>query len=168
MTSTTAGTVFNNAYSSGQPTIPSSPTAFSTTGPGAFTRTAAATVQAHSVTVPGLAMGINGCLRSRLACSANNSAGNKTYGQRLSGQALANGLLTTNLSGTVPLHTFNQGVYNKQRTHSGNFGESQQGSIVVRTVDTAVATTFETTCNLAVATDYMILNYIICELLPKS
>lgn len=35
--STTAGTVYNNTYSSGKPAIPASPTAFSTTGPGAFT-----------------------------------------------------------------------------------------------------------------------------------
>ncbi len=39
MSSTTVGVIFNNTYVSGTPVVPTSPTAFVTTGPGAYTQT---------------------------------------------------------------------------------------------------------------------------------
>jgi hypothetical protein len=59
--STTAATVYNNTYTpgSGVPTVPASPTAFSTTGPGAYTQSASPP-NPFSVVVPANALSING------------------------------------------------------------------------------------------------------------
>jgi hypothetical protein len=59
--STTAATVYNNTYTpgSGVPTVPASPTAFSTTGPGAYTQSASPP-NPFSVVIPANALSING------------------------------------------------------------------------------------------------------------
>ena len=72
--STSAATVYNNAYSSGTPAIPASPTAFVTTG-RAFTQTTATLITASSLTIPGNAVGPNGSIRISKMLSFNNSAG---------------------------------------------------------------------------------------------
>jgi hypothetical protein len=64
MSSATVGTVFNNTMSAnldskGNPTIPASPTAFVTTGPGAFTGVTGA-VTVLTLTIPGGTMGVTG------------------------------------------------------------------------------------------------------------
>lgn len=51
--STTAATVYNNAYTSGSPAVPASPTAFVTTGPGAYTQTTASDVIGPTYTMAG-------------------------------------------------------------------------------------------------------------------
>lgn len=77
MSSTTVGVVFNNTYTSGLPTIPSSPTAFVTTGPGAYTGVTSA-VQGPTITIPGGLLGINGILRSYVLWSTTNNVNVKT------------------------------------------------------------------------------------------
>jgi hypothetical protein len=77
MSSTTVGTVFNNAYTTGVPTIPASPTAFATTGPGAYTGVTSA-VTGPQITIPAGATGPNGVIEARVLASAANTAGNKT------------------------------------------------------------------------------------------
>jgi hypothetical protein len=77
MSSTTVGTVYNNTYTSGIPTIPTSPTAFATTGPGAFTASTARTTLI-SVTLPGGLMGLNGSLDAESLWTATNNANAKT------------------------------------------------------------------------------------------
>lgn len=121
LASTTQGTCFNNTYVSGQPQIPASPTAFSTTGPGAFTQTINSPITAVVIGLSGNALGVNGDLDVRVAQTANNSAGTKnfqiTYGS--GGAASVNGTTTT----AALLETFidNAGVANVQ-TASAAFG----------------------------------------------
>lgn len=75
--STTAATIYNNVYTSGTPTIPSSPTAFSTTGPGAYTQVTSTFITGPSVTLTGNTLSKNGSLRYNLSTTNNNSAGSK-------------------------------------------------------------------------------------------
>lgn len=76
--STTAATVYNNTYTpGGSLTRPSSPTAFVTTGPGAYTNTTAE-ITCHSFTLLGGLMGNNGRMLNSFFPSADNSATTKT------------------------------------------------------------------------------------------
>jgi len=79
MSSTTAGTVYDTMYEPGVTSgeRPSSPTAISAAGPGAYTGETA-TIVVASATLPGGALGLNGSLRVTQAVAANNSANNKT------------------------------------------------------------------------------------------
>lgn len=61
MSSATAGTIKNNTYTSGIPTIPGAPVAFSTTGPGAYVQALTA-ITMFTGTVPGGLAGPNGTL----------------------------------------------------------------------------------------------------------
>jgi hypothetical protein len=56
---------------------PSSPTAISAAGPGAYTGETA-TIVAASATLPGGALGLNGSLRVTQVAAANNTANSKT------------------------------------------------------------------------------------------
>ncbi len=74
MQSTTVGTLYNNVYTllSGTPTIPGSPTAFSSTGPGAYTQVTA-DVQGPGFTMPANSMGLNGSLEFMVLATCANS-----------------------------------------------------------------------------------------------
>lgn len=74
---TGAATVYNNVYTSGVPAIPASPTAFVTTGPGAFTFSTGSSYFGHAVTLAANSLGINGGLRFNYVTWANNSANAK-------------------------------------------------------------------------------------------
>lgn len=65
MTDTTHGTIFNNKLGTagGPPTIPALPTAFVTTGPGAYTQTTATNPILVSIPIIGGSLGINGAIR---------------------------------------------------------------------------------------------------------
>ena len=79
MSSATGGTVYDTMYEPGVTSgeRPSSPTAISAAGPGAYTGETAAIVAA-SATLPGGALGLNGSLRVTQVAAANNNANNKT------------------------------------------------------------------------------------------
>jgi len=64
--STTAGTVYNNRYTSGDPrlAVPTSPTAFGA-GVGLVTQTTASALTAHQITIPGGSLGPNGRVRTQ-------------------------------------------------------------------------------------------------------
>jgi hypothetical protein len=78
MSSTTAGTVYDTMYEPGVTSgeRPSSPTAISAAGPGAYTGETAEIVAA-SATLPGGALGLNGSLRITQVASTRNNANNK-------------------------------------------------------------------------------------------
>jgi hypothetical protein len=80
MSSATAGTVYNNPYIVGNPTIPASPTAFSTTGPGAWTRATGNGTQTQllAAPIPANVVGENGEIQVNWVWTMYNSAGTKT------------------------------------------------------------------------------------------
>jgi len=77
LSSTTAGTIFNNVYTSGAPRIPTFLIPIVAAGPGAYTQTTAAAITLLSFDVPGGLLGPNGLLRSQHVWSALNNANSK-------------------------------------------------------------------------------------------
>lgn len=160
MSSTTVGTVFNNTYTSGMPTIPASPTAFATTGPGAFTgNTSADTVL--TISIPAGAMGANGSLRIVSTWAFNNTAGAKTYTTQFGGTTYAapSGANGSYEKITVDVH--NRGDAAKQVGGSfGVHGASTaigNGNPIYATVNTANAQNVTLVATKATATDVMVL-----------
>jgi hypothetical protein len=114
MTSTTAGTVFLNAYTSGIPAIPVASARVSVTaGQGAYTQISSTTTSI-SITIPANTMGPNGKLRINLQQSNNNSAGQKSSVIQFGGSNSFNLGQTTNLGMWISREITNQGVTNVQ------------------------------------------------------
>lgn len=173
MSSTTAGTIYNNTYTSGSPVVPASPTAFATTGPGAYTQTTGADVSLFTATVPANLMGLYGGVRSHAQATSNNSVGVKTVRMFLGGTGGSNyatGTNTTNVTLTDFRTILNKGVTNRQSATSSAASWSGLGSIggsvASSSIDTTAATTLVYTAQLATATDYCLFNVVLVESLP--
>jgi len=169
MSSATVGTVFNNTYSSGQPTIPSSPTAFTSTGPGAYTGVTSAQI-GPQITVPGGLLGANGVLRISDQWAVNSTAGTKTLALGFSGTSIKSFTLTTS-NGYRSINTlYNRGVQTAQI--GDQFGLTTGGSGVITgtneyyAVDFSTAKTFQMTGTLATATDFLVMEAFLLEAIP--
>lgn len=116
--STTAATVYNNVYSSGVPAIPSSPTAFVTTGPGAYTQTSGSWIAGMQITLPANSVGANGVIRTNFTTFSSASGNNK--GVALSPGAIGDYFAFTNSVGiasiTSTFLTSASGLTNRQTT----------------------------------------------------
>jgi hypothetical protein len=155
MSSTTVGTIFNNTYSGGKQTIPSSPTAFATTGPGAYTQTTATDITLLSTTLPGGAMGAHGSL-FLFAQEVMASSGNaKVVKLKIGGSTVNQQGYTTTLQSTAPRVFRNKGVADRNVSNA-NTGFNASGTTGPNhtTIDTAVDQTVLITMQLANATDY--------------
>lgn len=158
MSSTTVGTVKNNTYTSGIPTIPASPIAFSTTGPGAFT---GITAQTNSVspTLPGKLNGLQGTVNALLGWSMTNSANTKTTTFLLGGSTV-HAVNTTSTAGADQLFSFtNDNSAAAQVGSTGSYGVGSNGSGALRTtVDTSTDQTMAIAGTRGTATEYLILD----------
>jgi hypothetical protein len=162
MSSTTAGTVFNNVYTPGSnPVRPASNTAFSTTGPGAYTGSTAE-ITAISTTIPANCMVVTSVLGIN-----NNSAGSKNYRIRF-GATIHYGVANTaNTMYYIPRHMIvNQYMTNAQ-AGSGSSPSGPSATVMVfSAVDTAADVTLAITLQLGTATDWVILPMAVLELQP--
>lgn len=165
MSSTTAVTLFNNLYASGSPTIPASPTAFATTGPGAYTQTTGSAVVANTVSIAGGMLGVNDEVYTHGLMSYPNSAGAKTialnYGAFLYG---------TNVPTTTVALAFQAGFANAgSATRQNQTGltvmilSTAAAAPVNGSVNTAASQNLNVTLKLATATDYVILQSYVAE-----
>jgi hypothetical protein len=77
-TSTTGGTVYNNMYAGGQPTIPASPAAFGTVTTGTFLQTVGSAITALSLPLQANLLGANGFIEINGLFVDMNSAQAKT------------------------------------------------------------------------------------------
>lgn len=112
-TTTTACINYNNAYTSGTPSIPSK-VAFSTTGPGAYTGDTTDRV-GPLITVPAGAMTANAVLRMSTGWSATNNADLKTATIKVGATAIIPGMTLASTLAVEAQHTLrNQGVVNSQ------------------------------------------------------
>jgi hypothetical protein len=169
--STTAGTAFLDAYTSGVPTIPSSPAAV-IDGKGAFTGDTGEEF-GPTFNVSANALGLNGFLRAFVTTSATNNANVKSIRVRYSGNAGAiMGLFTASSApGTegVCIISNHEGSAALQVGSSfGVVGASAAPSGTPTTVgaaDTTVATTAVVSIQRATATDNLILEFVLFELL---
>lgn len=158
MSSATAGTVFNNTYTSGKPTIPASPTAFVCTGPGAYTQVL--TVQTLiSFPLSGGFLGIQGRFEMYDLWSVNNSANNKILTTALGASNIQTQTLTTSASFAALQWVTNRGVQNAQ-VLSPPGAAVPAASATANTflaIDTSVNQNITATGQLAVATDFIVL-----------
>ena len=155
--STTLATVYNNIYTSGIPTIPSSPTAFVTTGPGAYVQTTA-TIVAISLPVIGNTFGLSGGLSCCFISTVNNSANNKSiypfYGA--SGFHQGNNI-TTQYALTEIAYLKNRNLTNKQIGYCiTSVPNVFAGLPQQTTIDSTATQNFALQIKLAVATDYIV------------
>lgn len=168
MSSTTAGTIYNNTYTSGKPTIPASPTAFATTGPGAYTQTTGAAITLTQFTLRGGAMGPSGQILILPHHSIISNANNKIMAITFGGSTIASWTDTTVAIEVRPTRLCNRDSVSRQV--GTNWAGFQTGSTtpIYTTINTAADVTIATTANLAVATDYIIQESIICQAIYGS
>jgi hypothetical protein len=166
--STTAGTIYNNVYSSGQPVYQSSPTAFSCSA-GSGTQAATSMIQGPTVPVPAGTMGANGSLQMLALSSFINSSGSKQIAGNFGGTQVALAAYTTiATSGWMGLTT-NQGVATSQASAGGTMFSQTGLQIVTTAVNTAnTVTAYISALLSANATDYFIIESYSFTLLPHS
>ena len=170
MSSTTAGTIYNNTYTSGQPTIPASPTAFSTTGPGAYTQTTASDVTVLSGTVPANTLGINGELRSTFLSEMVSGASYKVIGHKLGGTSYYEFYAATNSGWGGFVGLTNRGETGKQAGPAAWYPGTSNGgfSPADYSIDTTTDKTWVATLRLhTVATDWVILRRVTLEIVTQ-
>lgn len=166
MSSATVGTVFNNVYTTGIPTIPASPAAFATTGPGAYTGVTTA-VTGPTISVPGLAMGANGVLETLVSFSFPNNANNKTLNTLFGVTTILSFTRTTAVSEAQNVYIQNRGVSNSQITSNGPVPTANSGSQwSVFNVDTTTAQNLAFGGQLATATDFLVIERFLIEVMP--
>lgn len=119
--STTAGTVFNNTYTAGDPilAIPASPIPFVSTGPGLITQETVSTITALNRQLFGGALGKNGSLAMDVIISVAPTASNRVWEVRLGATPLMG---TSNFSATTT------GARHRGRMHNRNSFSSQISS----------------------------------------
>lgn len=117
--STTVCTLYNNTYSSGQPEIPGSLTAFSTTGPGVYAQTTASPISLISVSIPANAMGINGKLEMNYVWDSDTSSNSKHVGWNFGAYGIFDDIQTTAGYRSVRNALRNTGVATSQITLNG-------------------------------------------------
>jgi hypothetical protein len=170
MSSTTVGTIYNNTLTSGEPTIPSIPTAFATTGPGAYTQTTAADITLASFTLYGWSIGARGVMMINQQATHPANANTKTPKIKIGGVSVFDpGGYTTQTMITVPYVLRNRGEenINVDNKHAG-VGNSLSVTSGYRNIDTSSDLTVLYTASLQVATDYFILEGLDAQIRPAS
>jgi hypothetical protein len=156
--STTAATIYNNVYTSGTPTVPASPTAFVTTGPGAYTQTTGAYIKGPTITIPANTVGINGQLFIQSSFSANNNANNKFFSVAidlpLAGVLIPSSAITTSVGESIQVVFASRGINSRQTSRL--ISRTSQGvltSYSTQTYDMTASHTIFPEIQLSVATD---------------
>lgn len=166
--STTAGTVFNNSYTSGTPTIPASPTSFATTGPGAYTQTTSTFISAYNFTIPGNYIGPNGTVIMSSYGYGTSSANNKNQLWQFGGSFNFSQLTNTSAGRVEAAETGfqNMGVTNRQGLAAVRQDTVLTGSSIYGTIDTTVPQGITQFFNDTSAADTNVMEYADIELLP--
>jgi hypothetical protein len=166
--SATTGTIYNSTYSSGQPQVGTT-TAFSTTGPGAYTQTVGSYITALSISIPAGAMGINGQIQFSELLSFVNNADNKRFQLNFGGTALGAATFGANY-GYGQIYTItNQGSASAQIASYSSITQAASSFNIATTVNTANAVTLTDTLQIATsASDYAIIESYSIQLLPHS
>jgi len=167
MSSTTVGTVFNNVLS-GVPTVPAATVPFVTTGPGAYT--GVTTVQnLTSLTLLGGTMGANGTMRIKTLLSTVNSANSKTISTVVGGVGISSFAVTTNGSFNGLFYFNNRGAQNINVTTPAGAAGAAIGlgglTAQVTAIDTSTNQTIQIQGTLTTATEFIILDQMVIEIM---
>ena len=158
--STTAGTVYNSTYSSGNPTI-GVQTAFATTGPGAYVGSVA-TITAASITLFANSVGINGRVAVKAFYPIPSSAGQKQSDITFGGGACQNLTYTTQTSFEHHCTWTNRGLTNRQGVQDFRVQSDGLLTPVFFPADGSIDTTANVTINFTLAkntaTEHIILD----------
>lgn len=159
MSSTTAGTIFNNTYTSGELTAPASNTAFVTTGPGAYVQDVTEITLRSSTGVTPL-MGPTGQLRMSFLLNFPTSANAKTIKAKINTTAFLSTAPTANLIFRGYCWVMNTSLTTQifpgaasAAAYMENFSGTALGS---GTENTATDLPIVTTGQLALATEYLV------------
>lgn len=156
--SATACTVYNNTYSSGTPTIPASPTAFVTTGPGAYTQTITSDIEAYNISLPAGMLGIDDALVFSYDSSINTSVNNKIVKQKIGAVTISTVTVTAVVDAGVTANIANRQSLSSQivgiTSYTGVAGSAVAPSYAA--VNFANANTAQVSAQLATATDFVV------------
>lgn len=167
--STTVCTLYNNVYTTGNPAIPSSPTAFSTTGPGAYTQTTGSSIAAYQLSIPAYQLGPYDGLQVSFSSEYNTSANNKSFSMSYGGTSFGSVTYTTNHVAGCLWGFRNRGVTNAQAPllSPNNCGTGNSaGGFNTGAISTTAAQTLQMFINMTTATDYQILQGVTVQFLP--
>ena len=171
MTTTTAGTVFNNTLAAGSvPVVPTSPVAVVDAGPGVYTGITTTMTNIAAFSVPGGSLGPNGQLRIATEFSYNTAVGTKNYQIVFGGVGLATSSRTT----TGGHDSFTNRYRNLGLESRGSFNTASESSStaslanVNNTIDTSVPQSFSITLSVDTATNYIISESLFLETLYAS
>ena len=160
MSANNAGTIYNNIYTTGTPTVPASPTPIVATGPGAYTQTTGSEITLTTVTIPPNIMGRAGCLTITPAFIIPSNANSKTTAVYFGPSVLYAKTRTTSTQETPLIDVRNRGVTNRQfsawATTAGPATSSSSG-VVNLAIDTTASVDITFRAIINVATDYCIL-----------
>ena len=168
--SATAGTVYNNTYSSGTPAAPGSPTAFSTTGPGAWTLATATYFNAYTLAIAGNVVGVNGSVRLTGDVSFSSSTNAKTfagaYGSYVFGSSSPSA--SGNVSSGIYSGFGNCGVTNSQSALTSSALGTAASSVAPAygAIDSTTSQNLTVQLKLAATTDFIVLEGAFVEILP--
>jgi hypothetical protein len=174
--STTVGQAYNNAYTTGTPTVQAAPTAYVTTGPGAFAQTSGSYIQGPKTASAVIPFGLNGSIESAFFISAPASSGTKSASMFM-GTNHIGGISTTVNQMTGGLTSLsNQGATGAQVATNGNssyggdfaLGLGSSSGIQLFSLDTTAAQSTGFQQQNSVATDYNILERYSMKLYPTT
>jgi hypothetical protein len=171
MSSTTAGTIYNNLVTAnknywGIVSIPSSPTAFSTTGPGAYTQGTGAGITLHSLLVQANSLGTQGEIRYSPVTITSNSANNKVINANLGGVLGVNWTDTTTATEPRVAIIRNRGLANSQIVLPGSSYAATATVCTYISVDTTADVQASISAYLTNASDYIVQASLMIDITP--
>lgn len=165
MSSTTVGTIFNNVHAGNKPVAPAAPTAFSGTVGGIYVQDLTE-ITLQNINITGGSLGVDGQIRMTVVGSASNNANAKTYRNRFGGSAMMTQAITTANMYRIESHIAANGV-SRQKNAASNIAYTPNvtgpSSVTFTNVNTAVDQSLAHTMQLAVATDFIVIEYIRVE-----
>ena len=161
MSSTTQGQVYTNFADPATEFIPSIPSGSLVAAVGsnaAYTQTTSSDITLANIKLVALVMGLSGSLNTQPQWSHPNNANNKLEKVTIGGVICASWTNTTTLTESRPHKLRNKGVYNRQLDSTFIGLVSSTSSFAYRTIDTSVQQPILLIAQLAVATDYVVLD----------
>lgn len=171
MSSTTAGTVYNNTVTPLQiPIVPASPTEFVTTGAGAYTGVVADTIVA-SIPIKANSMGINGSLVFNLDWSGTINSNVKSGTTKISSTTIGSASMASISVFSQNTSFKNRGIATENVATRSNInigGSSASGSFNRTAIDTSADFTVNISSSRATAADNMVLQSAFVELITAN
>lgn len=169
--STTVGQVytkFADAATAFTPTIPTGTLVAAVGSNAAYTQTTGADVTLANVTVPANTLGADGTMKTVVLQSNNNSAGAKIVKGKFGGSTFMSASVTTSLALETSKRVSNRGLVTKQLVHADYVvGAVSAVAPTQLAINTAAAAALVVTGQIAVATDYLVLESFGVEVQPS-